>query len=391
MRIAVDARELAGRPTGVGRYLAELLASWSRDERARGTHITLFAPQAIGLPVELGDTGARIDTAIASGGSGTRWEQLTLPRAIGRDVDVLFCPGYSAPLLTRVPFVVAIHDVSFFAHPEWFGSKEGLRRRWTVKAAARRAARVLTISDFSRGEIVRHLGVPAERVEVTWLAPWRGSSPQVPSPHHSPRLRQGDAGLVEAVAEAARPRAERTGARSVLCVGTILNRRQIPLLVRGFAPIARQDPQARLVIVGENRTFPAEDPAAIARAFGIAAAVDLRSYVSDEILAQLYREASAFAWLSTYEGFGLTPLEAMAAGVPVVACDTPVAREVYGDAARLVPAGDVDGVTRALTAVLDDEAVRDELREAAAGTLARFSWDETARATLDVLRRAARR
>jgi glycosyltransferase involved in cell wall biosynthesis len=364
VRVAVDARELTGRPTGVGRYLAELLASWSRDPEARDTHITLFAPRPIDLPFERGQDGARIDTIVAAGGAGTRWEQLTLPRAIARRFDVLFCPGYSAPALTRVPFVVAIHDVSFFAHPEWFGAKARLRLRWLARRAARRAARVITISAFSRDEIVRLLGVSRDRVEVTWLAPWRSGT-------------EGAA-------------FSRAGtSRTILYVGSLFNRRQLPLLVRGFAPIARRDPYAKLVLVGENRTHPFEDPAAVARELGIAAAVDVRAYVADEELAALYREASAFVFLSTYEGFGLTPLEAMAAGVPVVACDTPVAREVYGEAALFVPPGDVDGVTRALTSVLEDDAVRERLAAAAARTLARFSWDATAQTTLDVLRRAA--
>jgi glycosyltransferase involved in cell wall biosynthesis len=375
VRVAVDARELAGRPTGVGRYLAELLSSWSRDPRARDVQITLVAPYAITRPRDLGDEGARIDETIVAGGSGTRWEQLTLPRALGRSFDVLFCPGYSAPIFARLPFVVAIHDVSFFAHPEWFGAREGLRRRWTVKASARRAARVLTISAFSRDEIVRHVGVPAERIEVTWLAPWRSATASPPA--KAGGLQEGGGGL-----PGDRP--------TVLYAGSILNRRQIPLLVRAFAPLARAMPGARLVLVGENRTFPREDPTALAAELGIADAVDVRAYVADEELAQLYREASAFAWLSTYEGFGLPPLEAMAAGAPVVACDTPVAREVYGDAARLAPAGDVAALTAALSDVLTNAAVRAELTAAAPRVLSRYSWDRTAQTTLDVLRRAAR-
>jgi glycosyltransferase involved in cell wall biosynthesis len=226
---------------------------------------------------------------------------------------------------------------------------------------------VITISAFSRDEIVRLLGVPADRVVVTWLAPWRTGQPD---------------GVRAADADRRSP--------MVLHVGTLLNRRQLPLLVRAFAPIVRRLPQARLVIVGENRTFPFEDPVALASELGIAEAVVVRAYVSDEELTRLYAEAAAFAFLSTYEGFGLTPLEAMAAGVPVVACDTAVAREVYGDAVLLVPPGDEAGVTTALTRLLEDDELRARLRAAASLTLGRLSWDTTARATLDVLEQAAR-
>jgi alpha-1,3-rhamnosyl/mannosyltransferase len=370
VKVAVDARELEGRPTGVGRYLAELLTSWSHDAGARDVEITLLGTREASLPPDLGDAGARIGHDIVVGGAGTRWEQLSLPRALRGRFDVLFSPAYSAPLLAPIPFVVAIHDVSFFAHPEWYAAREGLRRRWTVRASARRAARVMTISGFSQGEIVRHLGVPPDRVEVTWLAPWR-------------RGPAADAGFPPAQAGGLH-----NPAPMVLFAGSLLNRRQIPLLVRAFAPLARARPNARLVLVGENRTFPREDPAALAANLGIAGAVDVRSWVADAELAQLYRDASAFVWLSTYEGFGLPPVEAMAAGVPVIACDTAVAREVLGDAAQLVGEGDEAGLTAALGQVLDDSSERARLKSAGTRVLARFSWDATARTTLDVLRRA---
>lgn len=366
MRLAIDARELEGRPTGVGRYLTELLTSWTNDPTARDVAITLLGTREPSLPA-LGSAGARVTHEAVSGGSGTRWEQLSLPGALRGRFDLLFSPAYSAPRFCPVPFVVAIHDVSFFAHPDWFSAREGLRRRWTVKASARRAARVITISRFSRDEIVRHIGIPADRIEVTWLAPWSGTS----SSGEESDLRVGE-----------RP--------TILFAGSILNRRQIPLLVRAFAPVARATPGARLVLVGENRTFPPEDPAAIAAGLGIGDAVDVRAFVSDAELARLYREASAFVWLSTYEGFGLPPVEAMAAGAPVIACDTPVAREVYGDAARYVREGDEAGLTATLAQVLNDPAERARLQSAATRVLAQFSWDATARTTLDVLRRAAR-
>lgn len=372
MRIAVDARELIGRPTGVGRYLEELIASWSRDPAARGARVSLYAPGPLALrPGLVGSGGAAITTEQVAGGRGTRWEQTTLPWAVHGQADVLFCPGYSAPLLSRVPVVVAIHDLSFFAHPEWFTWREGLRRRGTTAAAARRAMRILTISQFSRGEILRWLRVPAARVHVTYLAPARrlAGSADAPSASQAPRPREP----------------------MVLYVGSLLNRRNLPTLVRAFAPVGHAQPAARLVIVGDNRTFPHQDPVAIARSLGIDRQVEVRSYVADEDLAALYRRASAFAFLSEYEGFGLTPLEAMSAEVPVVAYDTPVAREVYGDAAWLVPPGDTDAISSALRSVMEDSAARARLLTAAEACLSRWSWDHTARTTLDVLTDAGSR
>jgi glycosyltransferase involved in cell wall biosynthesis len=364
MRIAVDGRELAPHPTGVGRYLLEILQAWTQDPAAADCDVTVYAPADLSLS-RLQGLGARLRTRVVSGGGGTAWEQWHLPFALLRDADVLYAPAYSAPLLSQAPTVVTVHDVSFFAHPEWFRPREGLRRRWTCRVAAANAATVLTVSAFSKAEIVRWLGVPEQRVVVTPL------------------------GVSARVRPTARTADDQDAAPLVLFVGSQLNRRHVPDLVRAFAPIAQRDPRARLVLVGENRSHPPEDAAAVAGELGIAGAVDIRPWIEDAELAALYGRATAFAWLSTYEGFGLPPLEAMAAGVPVVAYDTPIAREVYRDAATLVPIGDVDGVTTALTALAGDSARRATARTAGLAHVTRFDWTRTAEATLAALREAA--
>jgi glycosyltransferase involved in cell wall biosynthesis len=374
MRIAVDASELAGKPTGVGRYLWSILSCWAQDPDASRHEVTLYAPQQIDGSELVANGGAQIKTVVLPGRGGTWWEQTHLPRAIRSNADVLFSPGYSAPLLSTVPVVVAIHDVSFFAHPEWFRPREGFRRRTVVRAAARRAARVLTISEFSRQEIRRWLGIAPDRIVVTPVA----------------------------VGGWARARANEDEARRsantptwkpeplVLYVGSLLNRRHLPDLVRAFARVLDHVPDAELVIVGENRSYPLEDPSQTARALGIERRVFVRSYVPDAELSELYRRAGSFAFLSTYEGFGMTPLEAMAEGAPAVVYDTPVAREAYGDAALFVRPGDIEGVARALTQSLTDAPLRERLQSAARECVARYSWTRTAAATLATLEEAAR-
>src|SRR5262245_43961279 len=163
MRIGIDARELCGRATGAGRYLQGLLRHWNADESTRRHEFVLYAAE----PLPLAFDARRFATRVVEGAPNSWWEQVRLPPVAARDhLDVFFSPAYTAPLTTRIPIVTAIHDVSFAAHPEWFSAREGLRRRTITRRAAIQSRAVLTISEFSRREIVEQLGVPESRIHV---------------------------------------------------------------------------------------------------------------------------------------------------------------------------------------------------------------------------------
>jgi glycosyltransferase involved in cell wall biosynthesis len=363
MHIAIDARELVAQPTGVGRYLSRLIEHWDALPAARAHRLTLFAHG----PVRTGSLALDLRSVILPGAGGTRWEQGTLAAVLRTSrPDVLFAPGYTAPLLCPAPVALVVHDVSFSAHPEWFPWREGVRRRLVTRLAARRAAVVLTVSAFSRDEIVRFLGVDPSRIRV--VPHGLGLSPD----HQVP------------------PRSNSRRAPLILYVGSLLNRRHVDALVRAMPEVLRRVPGARLAIVGDNRTWPRLDPAAVADELGIASHVTVAAFVDDARLGALYREASAFAFLSEYEGFGLTPLEALAAGVPPVVLDTTVAREVYGRAATYVAAPDPGLVADALTAMLVDDDQRQRVLDAAPLVLAQFRWADAASATLRAIEAAAR-
>jgi glycosyltransferase involved in cell wall biosynthesis len=354
LHVVVDGRELVGRPTGVGRHLESILRAWAGDASFRH-RLTILVPGAA-PPMSAGPAARFTWQTVPASSTGTWFEQTTLARvAKAASPDVFLAPGYTAPLRLNVPTVVTVHDVSFFAHPEWFSAREGLRRRWLTRASARRARRVITVSAFSAGEIVRWLGVPRERVVV--------------APNGAPPL-----------AEAADSPSR---GPVVLYVGSLFNRRRIPELLEGFARAAASVPDARLVLVGDNRTHPPLDPCERARALGVADRVRWREYVADDELARLYAEARVFVFLSDYEGFAMTPFEAIAHGVPPIMLDTPVAREIYGDAARLVTASP-DDIGAALRHLLEDETARLSLARAGRQRMAQFSWARSA----DLIRRA---
>ena len=368
MHIGIDARELIGRRTGVGRYLAALCAAWQELPSDSPFEFTLYAhlegasPALLGPPFE-NDSPSRFNYQAVPGRAGTWWEQTQFAGAINHSPpDVLFAPAYTAPLLARVPTVLTIHDISCETHPEWFSWREGLRRRWLTRHSIRRAERLIAVSEFTRNEIVSHLSVAPAQISVIW------------SGIHHPTLLPG-----------------LTREPIVLFVGSLFNRRHVPELVAAFARVAMRIPDARLVLVGDNRTHPREDPEQLASTLGVRDRVSIRQYVDENELSDLYGRAMVFVFLSEYEGFGFPPLEAMAAGVPSVVGDTPVARELYGDAAVRVEVTDVDAVANAIIELIENPKARNARLAAAAKLLPRFTWTRAAAETLTILQKEGHR
>jgi glycosyltransferase involved in cell wall biosynthesis len=358
LHIGIDGRELLGKPTGVGRYLLSVLRVWAAD-RELPHRFTVFLPADAPAAVKaLGDRFAvRVDPTPRA---GTVWEQTKLASAVLEvKPDVFFAAGYTAPLRLSCPSVVAVYDVSFFAHPEWFSTRERLRRQWTTGAAAKAARRVVTISQFSAAEIVRWIKIPADKIVVAPPA-----APDVASLSTEPRW------------------------PIALFVGSLFNRRRIPELLQAFALVARSIPDARLLLIGDNRTHPPIDPRELASGLGISERVDWREYVTDAELDAAYRQARVFVFLSDYEGFAMTPLEALAHGVPAVLLDTPVAREVYGDGARFVST-DTAEIAQALMSLLRDEPAHADLLARGRRRIAAFSWQTTAATVRRALEEAA--
>jgi glycosyltransferase involved in cell wall biosynthesis len=358
MRIGIDARELVGHPTGVGRYLNGLLRHWIADGPRPAHEFLLYAHRPIDVP-----TGGPVVVRVLPGAGGTLWEQRTLASAIEADrIDVLFSPAYSTPLFTAVPRVVALHDISFAARPEWYSKREGMRRRVLAKRGAAAAMRIVTISDFSRAELVARFGIDPARIAVI--------PPGVDPPVSGTADDDG---------------AEGTNETSVLYVGSIFNRRHVPDLIAAFTAVAGRHPDAALHLVGDNRSFPKQDIEPLIAASAAAPRIAWHRYVTDEELRRLYRQARAFAFLSEYEGLGLTPLEALASGIPSLLLDTPVARESCGIAAHYTSLGNPEAIASDLERVVYDEPLRRALLTAAPATLARYDWPRAAAQTLQVL------
>jgi glycosyltransferase involved in cell wall biosynthesis len=367
LRIGIDARELQGRPTGVGRYLRSLLRHWiasGQDELL--LYLNGPAPELSPLQsprVRLRPVGDRPTRGLV-------WQEWLLPAAVRADApDVFFSPAYACPLRLRVPRVTTVHDLSYFACPQDFTWRDALRRRLLVSASLRVSARVVAVSDFTRREV---LGLRPELHGRVVLVP------------------QGvDDGLPAAPGREEARRLLGLRGPLVLSVGSIFNRRRLPELLRAIAHLRARRPELVLDVVGDNRTHPPLDPARLARELGIEGLVRLSGYVSEPELALRYAAADAAIFLSDYEGFGLPALEAAVRGVPLIVSTLPALGEVYRDAALLVDPQDVPGIADALERVLGSEPTRKDLIARGSRLAASHAWAETARRTREVLAEAA--
>jgi glycosyltransferase involved in cell wall biosynthesis len=278
--------------------------------------------------------------------AGHAWEQAALP-LLARGSALLFSPANLAPLAAGRRNVVLIHDVAALRRPEAYGRFYAGYQRRLLPAVACRARRVMTVSEFSRAEIVELLGLPDEAVEVV-----PNGVDERFSPEADPRRAAEHFGLD-------RP--------YVLAVGTASARKNLGALGEAARRLAQLG--IELVAAGSERGYlRGESPPTEIRRLG---------YVDDDLLPGLYAGARALAMPSLHEGFGLPCLEAMASGVPVVAARRGGLPETCGDAALLVepePNQLADALVRAAT----DEEVGSRLRTAGRERAARFGWDAAA-------------
>ncbi len=289
-----------------------------------------------------------------------------------RPVDVLHVQ-YTAPPFCRVPVVVTIHDLAFEHLPETFTRRGSFQLKLTVRRTAKKAARIATVSEYSRQDLLRTYHLPPEKVVVTYNGIEPHFTPQPKSPGESSEIRQ------------------RFGiARDfLLAVGSLQPRKNLVRLIRAYAKLRNENENftRQLVIVG-RKLWLADEIFAEVQKQRWAEDVILTGYVADEDLPALYRSASAFVYPSLFEGFGLPPLEAMACGAPVVTSDTSSLPEVTGDAALLIDPHDEQSLANALIEVVNNKPLRASLREKGIAQAGKFTWREAAEKTLRLYREA---
>lgn len=366
LRIGIDARDLSERPTGVGRYVASLLAQWLKSTDHR---FFLYSTRPVFLR---GGENAQVQSRVFRARTALGWEHLSLPRALRADsVDVFLGPSYSCPLFWGGPTVVAMHDVSFFARPKEFGTLQGMRLRFFARRAAAQAQAFVACSEFTRSEIGRFIGPQAAAKTATILLGPDDTLP--PGPDRS-RARE----------------ALGVNGPYIITVGSIFPRRNIPCLIEAFAAIHQKDPTARLDIIGDNRCAGVVNPERLASTHGISQSVRAMGFVTDEELAARYAAADVAVFLSDYEGFGLGVLEALARRVPTVIANRPSQSELFADACITVNPNPPE-VAAAVERVLLSEKEREAMVRRGLEVARRFTWERTAHETVKVIERAVKR
>ena len=326
MKVGIDVSPLRQTGAGTARTIRGLLAGLEREP---GVEVRRLA---------WGGSGRASAVARDIG-----WYLGALP-ALARGVDVLHCPTFRAPLRAPVPVVVTVHDLAVLRHPRAFKRWTRAYSRLVVPRAVRAADRVITVSEFTRRELVELLGVPEERLRV----------------------------VSNAVDDVFTPDGPAADGEYVLAVGTLEPRKNLPRLVE-----AARRAGVELRVAGARGWGGVEQRLDGVRWLG---------RPRDEELARLYRGALCVAYPSLYEGFGLPVLEAMACGVPVVTSAGTAMEEVADGAAVLVDPRDVDAIAAGIAEAI---ARREELARRGRERAAAFRWADAVAATAAVYRELA--
>lgn len=342
MRVGIDAGPLLDPPTGVGRYTEELAAALERA----GVEVVRFAVAWGGRAAE-GIARRRLPARLAR----ALWRRGLMPvDRLANKPDVVHATNFVLPA-TNAPGVVTVHDLSYSSEHAFAGA---VALRTLVPWSLRRAAAVCVPSAAVAAELSACYGLDEERVVIT---------PEGVSERFFGATPLADAAL------------ERLGIRRpfALAVGTLEPRKNLAALVRAFTLVRQRLEGWSLVLAGPKGWGPQLRPVP---------GVVLTGYIADETLPGLLAAAEVFCYPSSYEGFGLPPLEAMAAGTPVLAGNYPAATEVLGDAALIVDGSDPQALAEALAALASDGSLRAGLARRGRARAATYTWERCARTTL---------
>lgn len=367
MRIGIDCHNLEGNRTGVARYLINLLKHWEKMQSHSSSYGTMEfflyfkneIPDDINNILENKNFQNKIlkskSPALPVGGNAL-FVHYFLPRAAKKDkVDILFCPGYVAPIFYRGKLALTLHDIIYEARAdlyEWPSIFDKILLKKVSKISAKKAKIIFTCSKFSKEEIIKHYKVDSKKIFAIPLA--------------ADEKFKNVGGLASHIKRR----------KFIFYVGAIIKRRFVHETIKAFKKFSDELPNYKFLIIGKNHTgMPIEGDNII-----------YKENVNDDDLLLLYNTTDLFIWLSEYEGFGLPPLEAMACGTPVLSTKKTSLAEVLGDYPVWVEnPKDINEISKKMFKILSDDSLRDKMIKGGLEQSQKFSWGETAEKTLQAL------
>jgi glycosyltransferase involved in cell wall biosynthesis len=350
--VAINGRFLSQPRTGVQRYAFEILSALGRIKQEKYRFICLV-PSGQRYSVPAGIETFEDESPLRS---GLVWQQVRLPLAVSRvGADILWNPCNIAPVLLRRRQLITVFDASVYAGPEWFNWKFRAYYRGVFSLYQNIASRIITCSEFSKGEIARYLKVPPERIDVAY-------------------------GAIS-------PEFKRTGSQAIVKGGYVLSlgsrdpRKNVAKLIAAWKTVPDSVKAGRKLVVagGKQPTFSNE------KLNEGSPDVFFTGYLEDDALPGLYSNADCLVYPSLYEGFGLPPLEAMACGCPVIVSGKASLPEVCGEAAMYVDPLSVPSIAGAISSMLTDAALREDLVAKGYENVRRFDWETSASRVLESL------
>ena len=365
MKIGIDARKL--HDFGIGTYIRNLLRQLARLDQ-QTEFVVLCRPED---REALASLGANFRPLAEKARNYSIAEQVTIPLALQRErVDLFHAPHYVLPPLVRCRSVVTIHDCIHLMFPQYLPNRLALTyARTSMSLAARRATRVITVSESSKRDILRFVNLPADKIDVIYNA-------------YDERF-----GVEPREEEVVRVR-ERYQLHDefVLYAGNVKPHKNLERLITAFHLVRQRGlDHLKLILIGDEISKYAALRRAVHK-YQLHPYVRFLGYLPEETLAVMYRLSGVFVFPSLYEGFGLPPLEAMASGTPVVTSNVSSLPEVAGDAAVLVDPYEPEALADAMLRVLTNEALRKDLRRRGLDRAKQFSWERSVARVRDIYR-----
>lgn len=361
MKIAIDARMIrSGSMHGIARYVYHLLNGLSS---IAGDH-RIYVLVNEGSPLEGKSWPSHMTLVNIEAAWISLKEQWEIPRVLKKvGADLFHTPSFVAPLMVPCAMIMTIHDLNHMVMPQFYTLFHKYYYQLVVRGSIRKSRYVLTVSNFSRSEIIRTLGLDATKVFVTYNGVAPGYQP-VTDPERLEYVRD-IYGLSK---------------RFILCVSNSKPHKNVHQLVRAYCYSGLDIPLVLTTPVDRNLIRIAEN-------YGKKHLVYFSKFIAEEHLPAIYSMTDLFVYPSTYEGFGLPPLEALACGAPVVVARSSSLPEVVGENAIFANPFDFKAIASALELGMNDENLRRRLKKVGIRHARRFSWDKMSAQTLEIYER----